>query len=58
MSVKQILGDGKEEEKVLRFVQESGVGLRPPREVMDGDGPEQEGWMDRLNEFMEFFVHL
>jgi len=55
MSIKQILGDGKEEENLLRFVQESGVGLRPPGEVVNGDGPGREGWLDRLNEFMEFF---
>src|SRR5687767_9358120 len=54
MSVTQILGDGKEE-RMLELVKESGVGIRPPGEILDGDGSEQEERMDPLNEFMDFF---
>ena len=60
MSVKRILGDGKEEKRLCTFIRESGVGLRPPEEIWRGEygPPEEEAaelHMDALNEFADFF---
>jgi hypothetical protein len=55
-SVKSILGNGNEEERLLDYIRDSEVGIRPPDEILDTPMDDENAVhpMDTLNEFMEF----
>lgn len=49
-SEKRILRDGKEEERLLEYIRNTGVGLKPSGEIVE----DIDNWRDRLNERMDF----